>query len=447
MGKLYIVGIGPGDYEHMTVQAVKALEESSLIVGYHVYVDLVKQWYPEKQYTTTPMTREVQRCQMALDAVKALEESSLIVGYHVYVDLVKQWYPEKQYTTTPMTREVQRCQMALDAAREETVALVCSGDSSIYGMVKQWYPEKQYTTTPMTREVQRCQMALDAAREETVALVCSGDSSIYGMVALVYELRGEENQPEIQVVPGLTAACSGGALLGAPLTHDFAVISLSDRLTPWELIEKRLLLAAQADLSMVLYNPASHGRPDHLRRACEILSRVLPQDRLCAVVRNIGREGQSAPGPAVRRGAQHWPGGTEPAAVHLGRASSAGCGYVLHRVCRKRHDTQDWRQHGDPQRIPGCISCAYLQEPPRAGSWRNFWRASRCRRWSAWRRSMGRQHGDPQRIPGCISCAYLQEPPRAGSWRNFWRASRCRRWSAWRRSMAGPCCRGGTWRC
>ena len=186
MGKLYIVGIGPGDYEHMTVQAVKALEESSLIVGYHVYVDLVKQWYPEKQYTTTPMTRE-----------------------------------------------------------------------------------------------------------ETVALVCSGDSSIYGMAALVYELRGEENQPEIQVVPGLTAACSGGALLGAPLTHDFAVISLSDRLTPWELIEKRLLLAAQADLSMVLYNPASHGRPDHLRRACEILSRVLPQDRLCAVVRNIGREGQS----------------------------------------------------------------------------------------------------------------------------------------------------------
>ena len=199
MGKLYIVGIGPGDYEHMTVQAVKALEESSLIVGYHVYVDLVKQWYPEKQYTTTPMTREVQRCQMALDA----------------------------------------------------------------------------------------------AREETVALVCSGDSSIYGMAALVYELRGEENKPEIQVVPGLTAACSGGALLGAPLTHDFAVISLSDRLTPWELIEKRLLLAAQADLSMVLYNPASHGRPEHLRRACEILSRVLPQDRLCAVVRNIGREGQS----------------------------------------------------------------------------------------------------------------------------------------------------------
>ena len=199
MGKLYIVGIGPGDYEHMTVQAVKALEESRLILGYHVYVDLVKRWYPEKEYAATPMTREVQRCRMALDA----------------------------------------------------------------------------------------------AREETVALVCSGDSGIYGMAALVYELRGEETQPEIQVVPGLTAACSGGALLGAPLTHDFAVISLSDRLTPWELIEKRLLLAAQADLTLVLYNPASHGRPDHLRRACEILSRVLPQDRLCAVVRSIGREGQS----------------------------------------------------------------------------------------------------------------------------------------------------------
>ena len=123
-------------------------------------------------------------------------------------------------------------------------------------------------------------------------MLCSGDSGIYGMAALVYELRGEKPEPEVEIVPGLTAACSGAALLGAPLTHDFAVISLSDRLTPWETIEKRLESAAAADLSIVLYNPASHGRPDYLRRACGILRRALPGDRLCAVARNIGREGQ-----------------------------------------------------------------------------------------------------------------------------------------------------------
>ncbi|MDD5864413.1 MAG: precorrin-3B C(17)-methyltransferase [Firmicutes bacterium] len=199
MGKLYVVGIGPGDYDDMTIRAGKILSRSDLIIGYHVYVELVKQWYPDKTFLTTPMTREAQRCRMALEA---------------------------------------------------------------------------------------------AEQGKTVSLVCSGDSGIYGMAALVLELRGEKRTPEVEIVPGLTAACSGGALLGAPLTHDFAVISLSDRLTPWETIEKRLTAAAEADLSIVLYNPASHGRPDHLRRACVILRRVLPGERLCAVVRNIGREGQ-----------------------------------------------------------------------------------------------------------------------------------------------------------
>ena len=200
MGKLTVVGIGPGDYENMTVRADRALARCDTIIGYHVYVDLVRERYPDKEFLTTPMTREAQRCRMALE---------------------------------------------------------------------------------------------EAKKGKDVALVCSGDSGIYGMAALVYELRGEETEPEIQVVPGLTAACSGAALLGAPLTHDFAVISLSDRLTPWEKIEKRLECTAQADLSIVLYNPASHGRPDYLRRACEILLGVLPEDRPCAVAQAIGREGEN----------------------------------------------------------------------------------------------------------------------------------------------------------
>lgn len=199
MGKLFIVGIGPGNYENMTVRADRALSESDTIIGYHVYVELVRGRWPEKEYLTTPMTREAERCQMALD---------------------------------------------------------------------------------------------EAKKGKTVALICSGDSGVYGMAGLVLELRGEDAGPEVEVIPGLSACISGAAILGAPLTHDFAVISLSDRLTEWELIERRLTKAAEADLSIVLYNPASHGRPDHLKRACEILMKTLPKDRPCAVARNIGREGE-----------------------------------------------------------------------------------------------------------------------------------------------------------
>ena len=160
-------------------------------------------------------------------------------------------------------------------------------------LVRERYPDKELLTTPMTREAERCRMALDAARGgREVAMVCSGDSGIYGMAGLLYQLRGEREDPEIDVVPGLTAACSGAALLGAPLTHDFAVVSLSDRLTDWEKIERRLTAAAEADLSLVLYNPASRARPDYLERACDILLRILPEDRPCGVARSIGREGE-----------------------------------------------------------------------------------------------------------------------------------------------------------
>ena len=200
MRKLAVVGSGPGNYENMTIRADRALRECDVIVGYTVYVDLVKERYADKEFLTTPMLREVERCEMALETARG---------------------------------------------------------------------------------------------GKTVAMICSGDSGIYGMAALLYELRGEAAEPEIEVIPGLTAACSGGALLGAPLTHDFAVISLSNRLTPWEKIEKRLACAAEADLGIVLYNPRSKGRPDKLRMACDILLRYLPEDRPCGVAHSIGREGEA----------------------------------------------------------------------------------------------------------------------------------------------------------
>lgn len=162
-------------------------------------------------------------------------------------------------------------------------------------LVSPLFPEKEIFQTGMLKEVDRCRKALElAAAGKTVALVCSGDSGIYGMAGLLYELSGEFPAVDIHVVAGVTAAASGAALLGAPLTHDFAVISLSDLLTPWEAIEKRLRGAAMAGFSMALYNPSSHRRADYLQRACDILLSVLPRETVCGIARNIGRDGESS---------------------------------------------------------------------------------------------------------------------------------------------------------
>lgn len=201
MTNLYVVGIGPGEKSGMTLQAEAALESSEIIVGYTKYAELVRFYYPQKEYFTTPMLGEALRCEKALEFCE-------------------------------------------------------SG--------------------------------------KTVSVVCSGDSGVYGMASLIYELS--EKHPSVNIIPiaGVSAAMSGAALLGAPLSHDFAVISLSDLLTPWELIEKRLSLAASADFCICIYNPASHKRADYLSRACDILLSLLPPSTVCGIAKNIGREGESA---------------------------------------------------------------------------------------------------------------------------------------------------------
>ena len=184
---------------------------------------------------------------MTTQARQALEEAEVLCGYTVYVELVAPLFPGKETYTTPMTKELDRCRWALQTA----------------------------------------------ASGKTVALVCSGDPGVYGMAAPLLQLAPDYPDVEVEVVAGVTAALSGAAVLGAPLGHDFCVISLSDLLTPWAVIEKRLQCAAQGNFAICLYNPSSRKRADYLQKACDILlaSGKTPET-VCGWVRNIGREGQ-----------------------------------------------------------------------------------------------------------------------------------------------------------
>ena len=142
-------------------------------------------------------------------------------------------------------------------------AEVLCGYTVYLDLVRPLFPEKETYSTGMTKELDRCRWALETARAGRA------------------------------VVPGLTAALSGGAVLGAPLAHDFCVISLSDRLTPWEVIETRLACAARGDFALALYNPSSKGRPDYLQKAVRVLlANGKTPETVCGIVRNIGREGQ-----------------------------------------------------------------------------------------------------------------------------------------------------------
>lgn len=179
-------------------------------------------------------------------AVNALNNCDVIVGYTVYVDLVKEHFPGKEFLTTPMRKEVDRCVLAFEEAK----------------------------------------------RGNTVAMICSGDAGVYGMSGLMLEIGEDYPGIEVEVIPGVTAATGGAAVLGAPLIHDFALISLSDLLTPWEKIEKRLVLASEADFVICLYNPSSKKRHDYLQKACDLMMKHKNPQTVCGIVMNIGRDGQ-----------------------------------------------------------------------------------------------------------------------------------------------------------
>lgn len=179
-------------------------------------------------------------------AMNALKDSDTIIGYTVYVDLVKGTFPDKEYLTTPMKKEVDRCVLAFE----------------------------------------------EAMKGKKVSMICSGDAGVYGMAGLMYEVGTKYPEVELEIVPGVTAALGGAAVLGAPLIHDFCLISLSDLLTPWEKIEARLLGASQADFVICLYNPSSKKRHDYLQKACELMMQYKSPDTVCGTVENIGREGE-----------------------------------------------------------------------------------------------------------------------------------------------------------
>lgn len=171
---------------------------------------------------------------------------------------------------------------------------VIAGYKTYIKLIEEHFPDKEYIVNGMREEVKRCELALEAANSgKTTAMVCSGDSGVYGMAGIILELSVKYPEVDVVVVAGITAALSGGAVLGAPLGHDFSVISLSDLLTPWEKIEKRLDLVSAADMAICIYNPASHTRRDYLKRACEIVMKNMSADTVCGYVRNIGREGET----------------------------------------------------------------------------------------------------------------------------------------------------------
>ncbi|MBC1527676.1 precorrin-3B C(17)-methyltransferase [Listeria seeligeri] len=195
---IYVIGIGPGDKRLMTGEALQAIEEADVIVGYVTYIKLIKELIKDKEIVKTGMRREIDRCQEAVDI---------------------------------------------------------------------------------------------ALTGKNVAVVSSGDAGIYGMAGLVLELAEKSNpELEVKVVPGITASIGAAAVLGAPIMHDFCHISLSDLMTPWEVIEKRLLHAAMADFVVCFYNPRSKGRANHLANSFQKMMEFKSADTVVGIVKDVGRK-------------------------------------------------------------------------------------------------------------------------------------------------------------
>ena len=179
----------------------------------------------------------------------------------------------------------------IEAQRALEEADILTGYQRYIALLQEEFPQKPLFCTGMKQEAERCRESLRLSRTgQRVALCCSGDAQVYGMAALVMEMACTDD--DIRIIPGVTAALSAAALLGAPLSGDFAVISLSDLLTPWETISRRLMAAGQGDFVIALYNPASKTRLTQLRQACEIIMAYRSGETPCGWVRNIGRRGQ-----------------------------------------------------------------------------------------------------------------------------------------------------------
>ena len=182
------------------------------------------------------------KADMTFRAYEAMEKSDIIIGYKTYMDLIKEYYPGKEMKNSQMTKEVDRCIDVLKLAKEG----------------------------------------------KNVALISSGDAGVYGMAGIMLEIA--DGEVEVEIIPGVTATNAAAAIVGAPVMHDYVTISLSNLLTDWELIKKRLELAAQGDFVVSIYNPKSRGRVTQIEEAREIMLKYKQKTTPVAIVRNAGRE-------------------------------------------------------------------------------------------------------------------------------------------------------------
>ena len=186
------------------------------------------------------------KADMTFKAYEKMKNSDIIVGYKTYTDLIKEYFPNTEIRSSSMMKEVDRCLEVLDLAKAG----------------------------------------------KNVALISSGDAGIYGMAGIMYEIINENDNIEVEVIAGITATNAAAAIVGAPIMHDYVTISLSNLLTDWELIKKRLELAAQGDFIVSLYNPKSKGRTTQIAEAQKIMLKYKSKDTPVAIVRNAGRENE-----------------------------------------------------------------------------------------------------------------------------------------------------------